>query len=282
MQSARDKNWLHPTCHSQNGLFSHDTFARSLFLWCVYSFVFPFYLLVLRHTASKVSTRKPEGAPKQSGQRRGAPPPKPNRNAMSMQSSIIPISLFHVPQPNTKHVFGPLLRDSFRGYDGLLYCLLLVRFLEDATTSRALSSTWGVWLGLIFHLTLLPRHVARNLIVSHYNKPNDDTKPVQVVRDHGTIGSTIGPSEDSVENTPATTTIQFRIAILYMLSTTTNHDGEILGLHWHARHYGRYRTNLLLLPLRQHHLRLDCSNPEPQSTRLLLRRDRPQRDTAGR
>jgi hypothetical protein len=111
----------------------------------------------------------------------------------------------------------PSFRDSSRWHGGHgLHCLFLIGWLEDAATIGALIATvdlanFGVVLDLGFH----EWQVALGLLVSHEEETNDDAKPVQVVRNDRTICGTVGPAEDSIEDTPATTTIQFRIAKLY-------------------------------------------------------------------
>ena len=50
------------------------------------------------------------------------------------------------------------------------------------------------------------------LAVPHAGKDDDDAKPVQVVREDRAIGGRVLPAEDGVEDPPAATAVQLRVA----------------------------------------------------------------------
>jgi hypothetical protein len=56
--------------------------------------------------------------------------------------------------------------------------------------------------------------VASVLMVSQKQETDDDREPVQVVRYDGTIGGRVLPSEDCIEYTPSSATIDLWIAEL--------------------------------------------------------------------
>lgn len=115
--------------------------------------------------------------------------------------SIFSFLYYHVlPQLFWPALFG----DSSRWYS--TYCVhsLFLIYLEDAATLALVFArdVDGIFLHLGFH----EWQVARNLLVSHQGESSDNAKPVQVVRDDRTICGAIGPSEDSIKDTPATAT----------------------------------------------------------------------------
>lgn len=74
-----------------------------------------------------------------------------------------------------------------------------------------------------------PAHTGRDnrdipvpLVVPHADIGENDTDPVEIVSQHRTIGSRVGPSEQSVEYTPSATTTQFRVAAVDVPDTLTN------------------------------------------------------------
>jgi hypothetical protein len=49
---------------------------------------------------------------------------------------------------------------------------------------------------------------------SKSQESNDDGDPVKVVREHGTVGGGVGPSEQGVENAPSAAAVQLGVAAL--------------------------------------------------------------------
>lgn len=63
------------------------------------------------------------------------------------------------------------------------------------------------------------RNVAVTLIVPHANIGSDDTDPIEIVTQHRSIGSRVGPAEKGVEDTPSTTATEFGVAAVDMPDT---------------------------------------------------------------
>lgn len=82
------------------------------------------------------------------------------------------------------------------------------------------------------------RNVAVTFIVPHANISSDDTDPVEVVTQHGSIGGRVGPAEKGVEDTPSTTATQFGVAAVDVPDTLA----DIVGTSSRTR-FGRITTD---------------------------------------
>jgi hypothetical protein len=83
------------------------------------------------------------------------------------------------------------------------FCCLMIPLLDGLSSFERRS------LGF---LCLHQWEMACGLLVAHDEEANDDRDPVDVVRDNGTVCCRVLPSEDCVEDTPSSTTIEFRVA----------------------------------------------------------------------
>ena len=63
-------------------------------------------------------------------------------------------------------------------------------------------------------LRLEERPVSLDLAISHGDKPEHDSDPVDVVRDDRAVRGRVGPSQDGVEETPASASVELRAAAL--------------------------------------------------------------------
>ena len=53
-----------------------------------------------------------------------------------------------------------------------------------------------------------------HLIISHGQKSQDDSNPVNIIRDNRTVRGRVLPAKDSVENAPSATAVEFGVAKL--------------------------------------------------------------------
>jgi hypothetical protein len=60
--------------------------------------------------------------------------------------------------------------------------------------------------------------VATRLVVTQSQKTDDDSEPIEIIRDDGAIGSRVSPAEDRVEDTPSSAAIDFWVAALWTLA----------------------------------------------------------------
>lgn len=102
---------------------------------------------------------------------------------------------------------------------------------SDVVTWPRLGPRWLARLplaGLLFRirrrvLSSLARHqrpVTFHLTVPHDEKRDDDTQPVQVIREDGAIRGRVCPAEDGVEEAPAATAVVVGAAALPSVSVT--------------------------------------------------------------
>jgi hypothetical protein len=65
-----------------------------------------------------------------------------------------------------------------------------------------------------------------NFTISHGQEAQDDSDPVHIVGDNRTIGSGVLPAENSIEKSPSTTTVKFRIAELQNIVSAFEIEGR--------------------------------------------------------
>jgi hypothetical protein len=89
---------------------------------------------------------------------------------------------------------------------------------EDPAATSTLTSANPLVIWLVCGLGFPERPMAGNLLVSHQSKADHDSDPVQVVWDYRAVRCWILPAKYSIEYTPSTTTIEFWIAELGIIS----------------------------------------------------------------
>lgn len=85
-------------------------------------------------------------------------------------------------------------------------------------SSQDALSTIGIAVSLAMDLCLLQRVMTGSLLVSQNEETDNDSKPVQIVRDDRSIGRGILPSKERIENAPSSITILSRGATLIILA----------------------------------------------------------------
>ena len=105
-------------------------------------------------------------------------------------------------------VFPPLLTDNLISDSSIFHrCRLLGNL---SLGSQVLLDARGF--GAL--LRLEERPVSLDLAISHGDKPEHDSDPVDVVRDDRAVRGRVGPSQDGVEETPASASVELRAAAL--------------------------------------------------------------------
>ncbi len=56
--------------------------------------------------------------------------------------------------------------------------------------------------------------MALDLLIPHNQKADNDSNPVHIIRDDRAISSRVLPAQDGIEDTPSTTTVETRVAIV--------------------------------------------------------------------
>lgn len=121
-----------------------------------------------------------------------------------------------LPPPSTRRGLPPwTLGFDFRGF---LCCSYFASRLRVDLAPSFLT----VWLGLLpCHLGLQQWPVPLNLAISHGQECQDHNEPVEVVRDDGAVCCRVGPSEDGIEEAPASAAIEFGAAALRWVSSVS-------------------------------------------------------------
>lgn len=113
-----------------------------------------------------------------------------------------------------------------------------VHLLDSVESGLAISSQPLVlgWLGsdqmllilvLVLALALQQRPVSVILLIGHGRELSDNKDPVQVVRKNGTVCGRVVPAQDGVEDGPASSTIELRVAALPMSVQTIKRDSRL-------------------------------------------------------
>jgi hypothetical protein len=95
------------------------------------------------------------------------------------------------------------------------YCRFLDRLLLviERTSCATLAEGTGL-AGRGNLLWLSQRPVALNFPIAHQDKHGHHKNPVEIIRQHGTIGGRISPPEDGIKEAPAATSVCFYAAAL--------------------------------------------------------------------
>lgn len=67
---------------------------------------------------------------------------------------------------------------------------------------------------LVSRLGLHQRPVTLDLVESESGEPRHDSDPVNIIRDDGSVGGRVVPTEDCVQKAPAAAAVQLRAAAL--------------------------------------------------------------------